>query len=73
MSLVDGFGIFLSAVMAGGFLWALVDLLVKIRRQPKKTGPIDLTRLSSYPLVPEMIKQEKPRKRSYPKELIEYK
>jgi hypothetical protein len=46
MAFLDYFGIFISVVLVGGLLWALVDLLWKIHRQPKKEGPIDLTRLS---------------------------
>lgn len=61
MALVDFFGILLSLVLVGGFLWALVDLLVRIVRQPKRSEPTDLTALSPYPLVPEMIKSEEDR------------
>lgn len=61
MTLVDTFGILLSFILVGGFLWALVDLLVKIVRQPKRSEPTDLTALSPYPLVPEMIKHEEDR------------
>jgi hypothetical protein len=69
MSFLDYFGIFVSAVLVGGLLWALVDLLWKIHRQPKKEGPVDLTRLSSYPFVPEMVETEDPQVRPYPREL----
>jgi hypothetical protein len=63
MTLVDYLGIFISVVLVGGLIWALVDLLIKIARRPKGTGPTDLTALSPYPLVPETIRSEKDRKK----------
>lgn len=44
--------------VGGGSHWALVDLLIKNIRQPKRSEPDDLTARSHYPLVPEMIKPE---------------
>ena len=69
MAFVDYFGIFISVLLVGGLLWALIDLLWKIHRQPKKEGPVDLTRLSSYPFVPEMVKTEDPQARPYLREM----
>lgn len=58
MILVDAFGILLSAFMVIGFIWALLDMLYRISRQPKRKGPADWTNLSSYPLVPEFVKKK---------------
>ena len=69
MTFLDYLGTFISVFLVGGLLWALTDLLLKIHRQPKKPGPVDLTRLSSYPLVPEMVKTEDPHAGPYPKKL----
>jgi hypothetical protein len=44
-------GYLLSAFLLGGFGWALIDLFVKIRRQPKR--PLDMLRMTSYPFVPD--------------------
>lgn len=60
MNLVDAFGILLSAFMLVGFVWALLDMLLKISRQPKREGPIDWANLSSHPLVPETVKIKDP-------------
>ena len=73
MTFLDYFGMFISVVLVGGFLWALVDLLVRIHRQPKKAGPVDLTRLSSYPFVPEMAEVKDPQVHPHPRELYRYK
>ncbi len=56
MILVEVFGILLSAFMVVGFIWGLIDMLLKISRQPKRKEPADWTNLSPYPLVPEMVK-----------------
>jgi hypothetical protein len=57
MSIVEVFGMLMTAVLVLGLIWSLVDLLVKIHRQPKKKEPADLTALSPYPLVPEPIRR----------------
>lgn len=56
MSLLDAFGILLSAFLVVGFIWGLLDMLHKISRQPKRKASTDWTNLSPYPLVPEMVK-----------------
>ena len=73
MTFGDYFGIFITVVLVGGFLWALADLLLRIHRQPKKSGPVDLTRLSSYPFVPEMVETKDQKAHPYPRELYRYK
>lgn len=47
----DVLGYSLCAFLLGGLTWALVDLLTKIRRQPKR--PLDMLRMTSYPFVPD--------------------
>ena len=44
-------GITFSALLIAGFGWALIDLLIKIHKQPKR--PISMLRLTSYPFVPD--------------------
>lgn len=56
MNLADAFGILLSAFLVLGLILALIDMLIKISRQPKRKGPADWTTMSPYPLVPEMVK-----------------
>lgn len=73
MTFLDYFGILITVVLAGGMIWAVVDLMVKIHRQPKKSGPVDLTRLSPYPFVPELVDTKDPKAHSYPRELYRYK
>lgn len=51
-------GIAISAFLLGGFGWALIDLLSRIRKQPKQ--PFNLLKLSPYPLVPDEVVREQP-------------
>ena len=44
-------GIAFYALLLAGFGWALVDLLIKIHKQPKR--PLSVLRLTSYPFVPD--------------------
>ena len=44
-------GIAFSALLMAGFGWALVDLLIKIHKQPKR--PLSMLRMTSYPFVPD--------------------
>ncbi len=44
-------GIALNALLLAGFSWALIDLLIKIHKQPKR--PLNLLRMTSYPFVPD--------------------
>ncbi len=44
-------GIALYALLIAGFGWALIDMLIKIHKQPKR--PLSTLRLSSYPFVPD--------------------
>ena len=44
-------GIALSALLIAGFGWALIDLLIRIHKQPKR--PLSLLRMTSYPFVPD--------------------
>jgi hypothetical protein len=62
MSPTDVLGQAIAGLLLAGFVWALIDLLVKIHRQPKRK--FDFLRLTSYPFVPddeileEMLKKE---------------
>jgi hypothetical protein len=38
-------------VLIAGFGWALVDLLIRIHKQPKR--PLSMLRMTSYPFVPD--------------------
>mgnify|MGYP001598019396 CR=1 FL=1 len=51
MTIPDFLGYTLVASLLAGFLWALVDLQVKIHRQPRR--PLSVLRLTSYPFVPD--------------------
>ncbi len=71
MIVADALGVLVGAMLIIGFGWAILDLLIKILRQPKREGPIDLCSLSPYPLVPEPVKTselpvERGRSRSIP-------
>ena len=39
------------ALLIAGFGWALMDLLIRIHKQPKR--PLSILRMSSYPFVPD--------------------
>ncbi len=39
------------ALLIAGFGWALVDLLIRIHKQPKR--PLNLLRMTPYPFVPD--------------------
>lgn len=51
MSPQDVLGNAIVGLLLAGFGWALIDLLIKIHRQPKRK--LDLLRLTSYPFVPD--------------------
>lgn len=44
-------GVTIYAVLIAGFGWALVDLVIRIHKQPKR--PLNLLRMTSYPFVPD--------------------
>ena len=44
-------GIALYALLIAGFSWALIDLLIRIHKQPKR--PLSILRMTSYPFVPD--------------------
>jgi hypothetical protein len=46
----------LGGTLMVGFVWALIDLMIKIAKQPKREEPIDLVGLSSYPFVPDVVR-----------------
>lgn len=52
-------GIAISALLVTGFGWALIDLGSRIVKQPKQ--PLNLLKLSSYPLVPDEPAGDHPR------------
>ena len=64
MGLVDILGIALSGFLLAGIGWALVDLLLKIHRQPKR--PLNMLRMTSYPFVPDDEVLEKMREEKEP-------
>ena len=51
MTISDFLGYAIVTLLLGGHLWGLVDLFVKIQKQPRR--PINLLRLSPYPFVPD--------------------
>ena len=51
MTIFDLLGYAFIALLVGGHLWGLVDLFVRIQKQPRQ--PINLLRLSPYPFVPD--------------------
>ncbi len=38
-------------ILIAGFGWGLVDMLIKIHKQPRR--PLSILRMSSYPFVPD--------------------
>ncbi len=44
-------GIAFNALLIAGFGWALIDMLIKIHKQPKRS--LSVLRMSSYPFVPD--------------------
>ena len=44
-------GIAFYTLLIVGFSWALIDLLIRIHKQPKR--PLNLLRMTSYPFVPD--------------------
>ena len=44
-------GVAIYALLIAGFGWALIDLLIRIHKQPKR--PLNLLRMTSYPFVPD--------------------
>ena len=44
-------GIAFYALLIAGFGWALIDLLIRIHKQPKR--PLSILRMTSYPFVPD--------------------
>jgi len=51
MTISDLLGYAFIALLLGGLLWGLVDLIVRIHKQPRR--PINVLRMSSYPFVPD--------------------
>ncbi len=39
------------ALLIAGFSWALIDLLIRIHKEPKR--PLNILRMTSYPFVPD--------------------
>ena len=60
-------GIAFSALLMAGFGWALIDLLIKIHKQPKR--PLKMLRMTSYPFVPddEILEAMREKERSHGK------
>ncbi len=44
-------GVTIYALLIAGFGWALVDLLIRIHKQPIR--PLNFLRVTSYPFVPD--------------------
>ena len=44
-------GIAFYALLMAGFGWAMIDMMIKIHKQPKR--PLSVLRMSSYPFVPD--------------------
>lgn len=63
MLFMDVVGMMLTAVLGIGLIGSLVELLVKISRQPKKEEPSDWTAMSSYPLVAQVVRTDEYRRR----------
>ncbi len=61
MTFTDLLGYGLVTLLLGGHLWGLIDLFARIQKQPRR--PIDILRLSPYPLVPEDETPAEPRER----------
>ncbi len=59
MSNTDLLGFAIVALLLGGHLWGLIDLIVRIQKQPR--GPINVLRLSPYPFVPDEETPAQPR------------
>ena len=51
MTISDLLGYTFVTLLLGGHLWGLVDLFVKVQKQPHR--PINVLRMSSYPFVPD--------------------
>jgi len=59
MTLPDLLGYSFSTLLLGGLLWGLIDLLARIQKQPRQ--PINILRMSPYPLVPDEEPSAQPR------------
>ena len=44
-------GIAFYALLMAGFGWAMIDMFIRIHKQPKR--PLKVLRMSSYPFVPD--------------------
>lgn len=44
-------GIAFYALLIAGFGWAVIDMFIRIHKQPKR--PLKVLRMSSYPFVPD--------------------
>lgn len=44
-------GVTIYTLLIAGFGWALIDLLIRIHKQPKR--PLSMLRMTSYPFVPD--------------------
>ncbi len=58
--MVDFFGGFLTFTLFAGAVWGLVDLLIRIARQPVREDAGEWWVFSTYPFIP----QEKPQRRN---------
>jgi hypothetical protein len=58
MVFMDVLGMALTALLGIGLIGSLVDLLIKISRQPKKDEPADWTAMSPYPLVAQVVRTD---------------
>ena len=51
MGLENILGYAVYSVLIAAFVWALVDMLIRIHKQPKRS--LSVLRLTSYPFVPD--------------------
>ena len=58
MTVGDVLGYAVVTLLLAGFAWALIDLLIKIAKKPKRKEPFSFLRLTSYPFVPEYLYEE---------------
>jgi len=59
MTISDLLGYGLMTLMLGGLLWGSIDLLARIHKQPHQ--PLNILRMSPYPLVPDEESPAEPR------------
>ena len=60
MTLGDILGYVLVSILLAGFGWALIDLLVRIAKQPKRESNGDILPLLPYPFLPPRDSEKKP-------------